>query len=547
MTASYLALDKFQDDPARSWDAIVIGSGIGGMGCAAALAKFGRRCLLLEQHYVPGGFTHTFTRKGYRWDVGVHCVGEMSPEDIPGRLLRWLSDGKIDWQHMGEQYEKFYFPDGFEIDFPANPRDYRKALEAKFPGEKEAIDRYFETIKDAVRDAKPFFVSKGVPVWMSRLARAARKLSSRPDYFARTTEEVLGPIIRNPQLKAVLLGQWGYYGAVPSRSSFAIHAMTVSHFSHGGYYPIGGAQVIAEHLVETIRAAGGQTLVRAPVKEILIENGRAAGVVMENGRVFRSNKVISGAGARLTVDRLLPEPERSAEWARRIGALEASPPHICLHLGIEGDIRAAGGTPANQWFMETWDMEIADWDVTDPKSLAPILYISFPSLKDPHHDPGPEQRHTAEVVTFVPWGAFEKWKETRRGLRNPDYMAFKKEIEERLVAQLSKYVPRILAITKYRELSTPLSTVHFTRALHGGIYGLEATPRRFACDELRTRTPVPGLYLAGSDVATLGITGAFVGGLLAAGSIEPRVLLKFASRPRRRGQPRAGEPRPAHA
>ena len=80
----------------RQWDAIVIGSGIGGMACAAALAKFGRKVLVLEQHYVPGGFTHTFSRKGYTWDVGVHCLGQMTEREIPGRLIRWLSDGKVE-------------------------------------------------------------------------------------------------------------------------------------------------------------------------------------------------------------------------------------------------------------------------------------------------------------------------------------------------------------------------------------------------------------------------------------------------------------------
>lgn len=536
--ANYLPLDKFQptaSEGAKEWDVIVIGSGIGGMGCAAALAKFGKRCLVLEQHYVPGGFTHTFSRKGFTWDVGVHCVGEMSPTDIPGHLMRWLSDGKIVWQHMGAQYEKFFYPNGFEVDFPSNPKDYRKVLEEKFPdaADRESIRKYFEVVKTANRDAKPFFASKAAPAWLAKMGKNVRKLSKRPDYFAMTTAEVLAPIVSNPKLRAVLLGQWGYYGAVPSESSFAIHAMTVCHFAHGGYYPVGGAQVIAEHLLDTVQKTGGQTLVRAAVKQILIEDGRAVGVRMENGREFRARKVVSAAGARVTVERLLPEAQRREAWARKIESLQSSPPHICLHLAVEGDIHAAGGTSANQWFVESYDTEIRDWDVSDPNAVAPILYMSFPSLKDPNHQPGPEQRHTAEVVTFVPWKAFEQWKETRRGLRNPDYMAFKKEIEARLVAQLSKYVPKILAITKFQELSTPLSTVHFTRAIEGGIYGLEATPRRFAMSELRTRTPIPGLYLGGSDVTTLGITGAFVGGLLAAGTIDPRVFLKIFERPKR--------------
>ncbi|HTL11161.1 MAG TPA: FAD-dependent oxidoreductase, partial [Bdellovibrionota bacterium] len=155
---------------------------------------------------------------------------------------------------------------------------------------------------------------------------------------------------------------------------------------------------------------------------------------------------------------------------------------------------------------------------------APVLYISFPSLKDPHHDAGPSIRHTGEVVTFVPWAAFDKWRQTRRGLREKDYMAFKKDIEDRLVAQLKKHLPKYMAKAVFHEMSTPLSTTFFTRSYHGGIYGIEPTPSRFATLGLRPKTPVKGLYLTGSDVGTLGVVGAMVGGIVTAAAIEPKVF-----------------------
>src|SRR4051812_21510281 len=90
------------------WDAIVIGSGMGGMACAAALSKYGAKVLVFEQHYIPGGFTHAFSRKGFTWDVGVHCVGEMGPGEIPGELLRWLSNDEVQMKRMSPIYETFH-------------------------------------------------------------------------------------------------------------------------------------------------------------------------------------------------------------------------------------------------------------------------------------------------------------------------------------------------------------------------------------------------------------------------------------------------------
>ena len=116
------------DIPDGPWDYIVIGSGMGGMSTAALLAKLGKRVLVLESHNIPGGFTQTFKRPGYRWDVGVHIVGEMSERSYPGRLLRELTDGRLSWESVGPIYDEFNFPDGFTIQFPNSPDAFRATL-----------------------------------------------------------------------------------------------------------------------------------------------------------------------------------------------------------------------------------------------------------------------------------------------------------------------------------------------------------------------------------------------------------------------------------
>ena len=92
--------------PRGHWDTLIVGSGIAGMACGAALAKSGQRVLLLEQHYVPGGMTHSFSRKGFRWDVGIHCLGEQNPGDVGGKLLAWLTDGRLEMNRLPETYEQ---------------------------------------------------------------------------------------------------------------------------------------------------------------------------------------------------------------------------------------------------------------------------------------------------------------------------------------------------------------------------------------------------------------------------------------------------------
>ncbi|MCC6807144.1 MAG: NAD(P)/FAD-dependent oxidoreductase [Deltaproteobacteria bacterium] len=513
--------------PDQTWDYIVIGSGMGGLSTAALLSLLGKKCLVLEQHYVPGGFTHTFKRKKWVWDVGVHAVGEVSDRAVVGRIMKAVTRGKLEWTSLGNIYDEFYYPDDFRIDFPGDRRQFEANLHTAFPGERAAIDEYLKRVRTVGASMKKYYLSRLLPTSVAALTDGLFAADAHR-HLALRTKDVLDELTANDKLKTVLASQWGYYGSPPSRSSFAIHALVVKHFWHGGYYPVGGAKQIADAMMETIKDGGGWTRISSEVDEIVIENGRAVGVrLKDGGEVIRSKAVVSGAGGLGTVDRLLPAAYKGKRWAREIARLRPSPAHICLNIGFKGDIRKAGAGAANKWFYETWDPEKDLWYFDDPATEPAILYTSFPSLKDPKHEAGPEELHTGEVVTFVPWEAFEKWKDARWMRRGDDYEAVKKDISERVLKQLLRHMPGLEPFVAYTELSTPLSTEHFTRAPSGAIYGIEPTPERFANRWLRPPTPVKGLYLSGGDVATVGVVGAFVGGMLCAAAAEPRKALAF--------------------
>ena len=397
------------------WDYIVIGSGMGGMTTAALLAKLGKRVPVIEQHYVPGGFTHMFKRPGYIWDVGVHAVGEVTEKSMTGRLLSKLTNGRLKWASLGEVYDEFHFPDDCRIDFPDSPQAFRANLLEAFPDEEPAIDAYLARVREVSRGMKAYYLSRTMP---RRFAALVDSMFARDaqTYLELNTKEVVEGLTDNPQLQTVFTAQWGYYGSVPSRSSFAIQALVVKHFLYGGFYPVGGAKEIARHLLQTVADAGGWTRIATDVDEIMLKGGKAVGVKLSNGEEVFAERVVSAAGISATARRLLPANVRSAQWVEEIKTLAPASAHVCLYIGFKGDIRKAGASPANKWFYNTWDNEEDVWRVNpeaDIEEDAAILYCSFPSLKDPEHDPGEEERHTGEVVTFVPWEAFAPWREKR--------------------------------------------------------------------------------------------------------------------------------------
>lgn len=506
------------------FDAIVIGSGIGGLTCAAALARFGRRVAVFEQHTVAGGLTHTFQRDAYTWDVGVHYLGQMGPGEPLRRVVDWLSGGTIDFAALGAVYDVVRLADGTRFEY-ARPRAALEAgLREAFPAAHGDVERYLAALDAARSSFSTPFQQRAMPPWLGS-AMGRFKAPALKRWWGRTVAEVLRECTSDPRLAAVLSAQWGDHGGKPSRASFAAHAMITDHYLAGAWYPVGGASAFACGLVPVIEAAGGTVRTSAPVARILLENGRAAGVALEDGTRHEARVVISGVGARGTVSRLLPPEIGQSPWGREVNALEPSFCHTCLYVGLEGDVEAAGASRANHWIYESPDIE-AIWDDPFSQARAPALFVSFPSLKDPSRTAG-ERHHTAEVVAWTDWKVFEPWAGTRWGERPEDYRALRDSLQHSLRAQFEQAFPGLAPMIKLCELSTPLSTVHFTGHERGAVYGLDTTPARFASRALDIRTPVPGLLLTGQDVVTPGVAGALMGGILSAAVMEPRVFTKL--------------------
>lgn len=511
----------------QNWDAIVIGSGMGGMSCAASLAKFNKKVLVLERHYIPGGFTHMFQRGKFSWDVGVHALGEMTPKHKPGKMLEWLGEGKIKMTSLGKEYDEFFWPDGLHIAFPDSKEKFIELLKEKFPEEKDKVSKYFKICEKAYKDSDFYFAMKTMPEKVATVGRKIFHLFKR-DWWKMTTEEVMDELELSEKLRRVLAAQWGYFGSPPSESSFGIQALTNIHFADGAFYPEGGAKTIAAQLLAIVERAGGETLCGAEVEEIIVENNKAVGVKMKDGQIFKAKKIISAAGAHTTVGKLVPKNFQESDWAKEIMDIGNSPSYICLNLGFEGDIKTAGAKATNRWYYRENDFDkCKTWDVTKPDEECPCIYVSFPSLKDIHHDPGEKKLHTGEAVTFVPWDAFLKWQDSDFNNRGKDYDDFKQEIIERLVTQLKEEMPEVMKFHTFSELSTPLSAKHFCNADMGAIYGLEATPKRFASKKLRMRTPIKNFYMSGVDTMAVGVVSAMASGMLTAATIDPRVYGKL--------------------
>jgi all-trans-retinol 13,14-reductase len=507
-----------QQPPRGKFDAIVIGSGIGGLCCAALLSRAGhRRVLVLERHYRLGGYTHTFERPGYEWDVGLHYVGEVGEGGPMRHVFDRLSDGRLKWVPMPEVYDSIELG---ERRYPlvAGAERFLEHLGKAFPRSQTVLARYLALVRAVAGTGAWFLGPRGLP---TVLAKAISWVAGRgyANFARRTTWEVLRELTDDEELLGVLTGQWGDVGLPPRRSSFVMHAGVVNHYLGGGFYPAGGSAALAQSIAPLIEENGGQLVVGAEVAEIIVRDGRAVGVRLTNNEVFFAPRIISDAGAAVTFGRLLPPQARPRALVRALEAVGPSSSYLGLYLGYDAPDAALGLTGTNLWLYPDahHDQNVERFEA-DPEAPFPVVYCSFPSAKDPDFQRRHPGHATIDVITMARWDQFSAWQHTRWGKRGEGYDVLKEKLSARLLAAVEARLPQLRGRAAHVELSTPLSAAHFAGHPQGELYGLAHTPARYALP-LRAHTPVAGLLLTGSDLVNCGVAGALAGGLLTAGAV----------------------------
>jgi all-trans-retinol 13,14-reductase len=501
------------------WDVIVIGAGVGGLVCGALLALHGRRVLVLERHWEIGGLSQSFRRGRFRFEVGVHYVGDVGPGQVPGRLFSIVSGGRLRWAPLPREHDRLAVP-GETLRFGGTVSDWHAQLARAAPGEEAAIGRVLEATEACSRAAAAYFFDRMGP---SRGGDPGARSPFRR-FSDLTTEETLTRAGCSARLASLLTYPWPNCGVPPERSCFAAHALSVAHYFRGAFHPVGGGRALGREIARTIHERGGAVVVRAGVSEIALREGRVRGVVLEDGLEVRAPLVVSDAGLRATAALL---GEHGAELGAHARAIGPSGAHVGLYVGLDRAPDELGLDGTSWWLgrdglrMEerTFDAWLAG-DAAGGGPVAPGLYVSAACGADPSS--GDRMRGLSSLATSLPVSPAAIASLPTDPAENA---ALKARLGEGMLALLLRYLPGLAPAIVHREVSTPRTTARFTGHASGEIYGLAGTPLRFRTD-LRPRVAgVEGCFLTGQDVLASGIAGAASGGLLTASAILGRIPL----------------------
>ncbi len=476
--------------PQDSYDAIVIGAGVGGLVCANLLVQEGLHVLLIEQHYMVGGYCSMFRRKGYTFDAATHFYPLLgNPTTMTGKLLAQLRV-TTQWVKM-DPVDQFHFPDGSRFVVPAAFDDYLSQLKTLFPHEIQALNDFFALVKKAY--------SYGLLAYFR--GRDTAKLDSYRDL---TLQQVLDRYFRDRKLKLLLTADGPHWGSPPSRTSFVFDAMLRLSYFLGNYYPKGGSQAFADELAQRFEEQGGHILMRALTTRILVHHHTAYGVEVETterGHTQRwqvnADWVVSNADLRQTLEQMIGPSHLDPDYLASLQTLRPTYPCFLTHIGLRS-MPADVLSEAHGYYWDDWDAEHMGRHALRFKLFVPTLYE--PSL-------APRGGHIVIIqkVVDLDYGAITDW------------ASHKAAIERYIMGHLENMIPGFHQYIVVKLSASAQTSYRYTLNGQGAMLGWEMSPEQLGDQRYDVTGPLDRLAFVGHWVQPGGgITPVIVSAIKAA-------------------------------
>ena len=482
-----------QNFPETSYDAVVIGAGLGGLSTAASLAVQGRRVLVVEKNARSGGVASQYTMGDYTFDWALHQmtgVGEYGPT---GAILRELGAAdKIQFKPV-DPFMVIDMPDrSYNIrgEWEAMRRELTEAFPAEGGGLARLLDRVDRMRQDALLGQRLLYRKDPTITHLIRDQVRASKYASFPYSIGKmflwdsraTAEDLLGRYLKDERLFSVLTAPWPYLGLPPSEISGVMYAFFIAgHGIERQYWPMGGSVSVTDALVQSIQERGGQVMCESPVRKVLTERGRVTGVVLPDGRQVKAPLVVSNIAPRHLYEDLMEPGAAPQGFMRKLKRMPLSVSPFLVHLGLDYDISKNGLHGFEHLIYDTYDHD----KVYSDMCAGQTSFVSAYSPVTLDKGMAPEGHSTLILTYMLPWNTTRDWR------------THKEALADELIALVERKAPDLRQHIVEQRIITPDDLRGHNNATDGAMYGWALLPDQVILKRLPPKSPVKGLYHVG--------------------------------------------------
>ncbi len=477
-----------------NYDGIIIGSGLGGLSCAAYLAKHGQKVLVLEKEAVPGGYATSFRRGAYTFDACVHMLCGVGKGQNLAKFFDLCGVGEsIDFLKI-KYIVRAVFPD-HDLRIPSGDLEGVIAVfEENFPNEKEGIRSLFKEMTKILEDIIKFFNSTA-PMWQQLPVFPLRYRTLFP-VLKKTVRQLLDKHLKDDRLKALIFANYGFYGLPPNKVNMLATSANLDYWIEGAYYPKGGNRVIPEAFVDFIKRNNGDIKFSKEVASIIIERGKAVGVVTKTGERYVGGNIISNVSAMETFHNLVGDENLPEKFVRKINKMEPSISGFNIYLGLDESFKAKLDNT------EDYDIIVSDtYDQTKDHEWVENCNVDKASFFITLHSNIDESlakgdRFVMSLLQKQPYNYWKKFEADYNLGNKEEYNKEKDRFAEILIRRAERVVPELSKHIDVIDIATPLTFKRYTGNFNGASYGWANTTNQFTPMDRLYQNPIKNLHLS---------------------------------------------------